>query len=313
MLGLCLIAAFAVVAIAATSASALPEWGQCFEQPAHLGKYTDANCTKKATVNKATGKVEGQFEFRKGNEISASQKKFAGANVGSGGLLTTEFLICEGPEAVKEHRISRKACEAGGGEAATFGTLTVECESESNHGETAGTKEVKNVSVKFLGCKLGATPCSNGTSEGEILVNTLKGSLGYINKATKEVGVLLTPAVKKGEFAKFTCAGTLTTVVGVGNEKEGAAYSPETKGGNDGIISPITPVNTMSKEFTQVYTVNANKENVPSKFEGKPIELLEDYIFVNEEPQRSSLWQKAGEAITNVNHQVGEEAVEIKA
>ena len=67
--------------------------------------------------------------------------------------------------------------------------------------------------------------------------------------------------------------------VGVGNSKEGAFYEPENKGGYDGIISPITPVNTMTSEYTQVFTVNPEAaENIPNKFEGKHIELLEDYF-----------------------------------
>ena len=142
------------------------------------------------------------------------------------------------------------------------------------------------MSVKFKGCKLfGTAPCSNGPIEGEIQVNVLKGVLGYISKSPKQVGILLEPAKKKGEFAQFNCGGILTTVVGVGNAKEGAAYSPETTGGFDGIISPITPINTMTKEFTQTYTVNEEThENIPSKFEGKHIELLEDYTFNNELP-----------------------------
>ncbi len=139
----------------------------------------------------------------------------------------------------------------------------------------------------------------------------LKGELGYINKAAKEVGVRLEPAKKHGPFAEFFCSGfNLNTTVGVGNTKEGAAYSPENKGGNDQIISPITPVNTMSSTFTQVYTGNyTTVENVPNKFEGKPVSLLEDYL-VNPEGN-SSKWSKAVEEITNVN--TPSEEGEIKA
>ena len=39
MLGLCLVAVFAVAAVAATSASALPEWGKCDAKAG--GKYTE--------------------------------------------------------------------------------------------------------------------------------------------------------------------------------------------------------------------------------------------------------------------------------
>ena len=62
--------------------------------------------------------------------------------------------------------------------------------------------------------------------------------------------------MKHGAFTQFICPGILGTVVGVGNKTEGAWYKPENKGGNDAIISPITPVNAMTLKYTQVYTVN---------------------------------------------------------
>ncbi len=100
--------------------------------------------------------------------------------------------------------------------------------------------------------------------------------------------------------------------MGVGNSKEGAYYEPEKTGGYDGIISPITPVNQMTKEYTQVYTVNpSTAENIPSKFEGKHIELLEDYLYNPSQPQVTEMWSRSGEEITNVNHP--EEEGEIKA
>lgn len=307
LMGLTLVAAFAIAAVAATSASALPEWGQCFAKAG--GKYSESNCVAKAKSG------TGTFEFRKGPEIA--DKKFAGE--GGAGILTGEYKLCQGGPH-QEERIPH--CGEGEEESTFFGgPLNIECTSEANHGEASGTKNVTNISVVFRGCKvLGSVPCSNTTNEGEVRVNTLKGSLGYLQKSTKSVGILLEPTKKHGEFAQFAClGGALTTVVGVGNKIEGAAYSPETTGGFDGIISPITPVNEMSTKFTQVYTVNAAEENVPSHFEGKHNELLESFIFNSEEPNKhTTKWSRAGEAITNVNTQVnaegGEgEAVEIKA
>ncbi len=301
MLGLCLIAVCAVVAVAATAASALPEWGQCYAKEG--GKYANSNCTVKAK------KGAGTFEWRKGTEVSAEQKKFNGS--GGLGILTGEYKICE-PEALRQPK-----CNHEGEELIYFGQkLGVECESEVNSGEASGSKDVANISVVFKGCKLlGSVPCSNTETEGEIHTNTLKGQLGYINKSVKDVGVLLEPTKKHARFAQFTCfGGGIITAVGQGNAKEGAAYSPEKNGGYDGIISPITPVNEMSTEFTQVYTINENLENVPSHFEGKHIELLESFLAAaNTEEKTSSKWSKAGETITNVNKQSSGEPVEIKA
>jgi hypothetical protein len=304
MVGLALVAVFAMAALAATSASALPEWGQCYVQAKHEGKYTDKNCTVKA--KKVSEKFTGAFEWRKSVEVV--NKHFAGA--GGAGVLTAEPKICLPGEE------RRPKCAEGEKEEASFGAVKVECESEVNHGEATGSKEVKNVSVSFRGCKIfGTSPCSNSNVEGEIKTNTLKGTLGYIKKLTtpKQVGVLLEPTVKKGEFAKFVCiTGQLGTVVGVGNEKEGCAY-PLPACGGDGIISPITPVNEMTKELTQVYTINEALENIPNKFEGKPLKVLEMYLFNTEKPSKSSKWSRSGETITNVNTQESEEEIEIKA
>ena len=294
MLGLCLVAVLAVAAVAATSAMALPEWGKCEAKTG--GKYTESNCQTKAK------KGAGSFEFIKGKALK--NVPFSGSNVGSGGVLTTSLVECSvSEEGGGSRRIPRPQCEAEGGKAEAVLAVAIECESEHNTGEATGAKGVTNVSVLFRGCKIfGSAPCSNGPEEGEIRVNPLKGELGYINKAEHKVGLLLEPKTKKGEFAKFTCAGVLSSVVGEGNVKEGAAYSPESHGGYDQIISPITPVNQTTSTYEQVYTVNPETyENIPSKFEGKHISLLESYTFNAEEPKYSTMWAPSGEAITNVN------------
>ena len=309
MLGLCLVAVLAVGAYAVSSASALPEWGKCEAKAG--GNYKDSNCTEKA---KPSG--SGSYEWKKGAELAPV--KFQGASVGSGGVLSSGFWAC-GNRGAEGRRETRQECTEEGMsyEEATF--VQVECEREENTGEAVGKASVRNISVTFLGCKVfGSLPCANGPTEGEINVNTLAGKLGYINKAEKKVGLLLEPAKKHGEFAKFNCGGIVGTTVGVGNKKEGAFYpssgcigacpgtTPEEEkhGGYDGIISPITPVNQTTTEYTQVYTTNGSEsdpQNVPSSFERKHIELLEGYLFPAKFPGLSTLWSPAAEEITNAN------------
>ena len=294
MLGLCLIAVLALAVVAASSASAAgPEWGQCYAKA--KGKYADSNCQTKAA------KGAGEFEWRKGTAVA--KKHFEGG--GGLGVLTGEYKICT------SEKVRKQNCNEGEEENTFFGgPLNVECETERNAGEASGKDGISNVSVVFRGCKvLGSAPCSNTEKEGEIRVNELKGELGYINKSTKEVGVLLQPVKKNGSFAQFGCLeGELTTVVGVGSKKEGYAYPP--KGGNDGIVSPIEPVDQMTGAFTQTYTVNSSEENVPQLEKGKTY-LLESYIFNAESPEYTTKWSKAGETITNTN--TPEEEGEIKA
>src|SRR5262249_25318851 len=62
ILGLCLVAMFAVGAIAAGSAMALPEYADCISGQAK-GKFKDSNCREKATTLEK-GNLE-KFELKK--------------------------------------------------------------------------------------------------------------------------------------------------------------------------------------------------------------------------------------------------------
>jgi len=297
MLGLCLVAVLAVCAYAVSSASALPEWGKCEAKAG--GNYKDANCTEKAKP-----KGSGAYEWRKGETLTPVP--FYGENVGSGGVLKSLARYCEYEDAKHINHeaglVTRAKCAEDHGTEQGPIELNVECEKEFSNGESSGKASVKAVSVKFKGCKAFGAPCSNTPAEGEIQINALKGNLGYISKSEHKVGILLEPEHKKGEFAKFDCGGIYEVVVGVGNSKEGTWYVPgeEKHGGYDGVIGAITPVNQMTEGFTEVYTMNpATAENIPSKFEGKHIELLENYLYNNAAPNEPTQWSPAGEEITN--------------
>jgi hypothetical protein len=357
MLGLCLVAALALGAYAVSSASAL-EWGKCAEQAG--GNYTGPNCTK---AEKAKPKGTGTYEWRKASQVieerlaesKPANIPFSGASVEGGGLLTTDVRECsvtteEGSEAI---RTTRQGCEeAGGTEYAVPNNeegepLFVECAAETNEGEAEGKNKVVNVEVTFTGCAaLGLVPCSNTGEEGEIHSGPLKGKLGWISKASKEVGIVLEPQVKKAPFAAFECAGGvieegesfLSIVVGSGNKNEGAEYAQgeqwpegcngaecqegptptpaeEKHGGYHQIISPITPVNQMTSAFTQEFKISPLSpwNNEPKRLEKKHLSVLEDYLIPGEYfgEEGSSMWTSAGEEITNVN--TPEEEGEIKA
>jgi hypothetical protein len=341
MLGLCLVAAFAVAALGASSAMAGPQWVKC-EYVGSGGNYNESspgsgtsNCTK---AEKAKPKGSGEYELYKAPEIAAKRGEaelhipFSGASVGGGGVLSAGVRACYG-EGEHIHTTRQKCAEEGYTEESLETELpAIECETETNTGEAEGKNRIANVHVTFTGCLyFGSAPCNSaGAEEGEINTSTLKGKLGYINKSKQEVGVVLEPAQKHAAFAEFQCAGILEFWVGVGNKKEGSAYvqgplypegcldecpgaTPEEEkhGGYDQVISPITPVNAMTSEFTQVYT-NSREEapygNIPHKLEGKHISALESYFNTIEGPVQ---WANAGEEITNVN--TPEEPGEIKA
>lgn len=295
MLGLCLVAVLAVCAYAVSSASAgTPEMGQCVAKAG--GKYADSNCQTKAK------KGDGAYEWHKWNELSSNQiDTKAGA-----GTLTTTVIICGGAE-------NKEKCSSEEGEEAF--SATVECTHEAGGGVVSGKDTLKDIAVQFSGCKaFGSLPCTNSSEAEVINVNPLNGTLGYINKAKKEVGVDLNPAVKNEPFAKFNCGGILETTVGVAGKKEFPYYG--SKGGGDGILSPITPINQMTKEMVQTYTINSETlENIPSKFEGKSLQLLEDYISSGVGTR--SKWGPGGESIVNTTLfgpvGGGKEEAEIKA
>jgi hypothetical protein len=387
MLGLCLVALFALTAVAAvgSASAANPEWGACIE--AKKGHYEDSSCTKeKFKESKGVKKYSGKYEWKAGapaapeciakkhgnyltsacntekekkgvpeegkGKYEKDGPKFTGK--GGAGVLKGYLYGCalnnefpggfNGQPGDRVPHVNCKNSEYGlNGQLAA----NIECATENATGEAVGSKEIANVKVVFTGCQFNGNPSTTpGHPAGEIVTYTLKGHLGYINKSTTSVGVLLEPAAAGGAFAEFEIVGVSTTptieFVGGGNATEGAFYE-EANGspnGGDGVISPIVPVDAMTHTFTQHYTAettqpylpvscpiantcplgsedgfedgkgNADYVNVPSHFEGGPLEVLEVYQE-NLGNHNTSAWSPAAEEITNVNTLEGE--AEIKA
>jgi hypothetical protein len=217
-------------AMAAGSASALPEVGRCVAQ-AGTGKYKAANCTEKA------GKLvsEKSFEFKKG----AVQKSFTGG----GGVAVLETasgtkIVCTRESAVGEYN------------------------------ETLGAiRAVRKVILSFKDCQLPLldTTCRTaGAEEGEFVTSPLKGKLGYVSgKGTKTptVGQELRPEKAKGPFLEFECAG--------GAVKVKVGVRGTTPNGNDCIIGTLETVNAMSATFAEAFNGSAGLQS-PQAFETTP-------------------------------------------
>src|SRR5271166_741550 len=272
----------------------------CYEEPGKKGKYKNNACTElegKTKKGVFTPEAKGHYEKVAGGP------KFTGK--GGAGLLKAEIKACYKTEG-GDYKVPVKQCEEKEGPHGSeglyvVGSVEVECATENATGEATGTKSVAAVNVTFRGCKVfGTLACtSTGATEGEIKTQELDGELGYIEKATHKVGVVLHPA-HAIEFAQFECGEAIgrheiEVEVGEGNATEGKFYNQEGKwypnkeereegepipspwtefGGGDGIISPITPVGQMTSTLTQVYTDRAigvngrTVQNVPTKFEG---------------------------------------------
>lgn len=335
--GLCLVAVFALSALVASAAQAAePEWAGCIAKK--KGEYTNSSCTtKSAKAHKgayefvagqaATCIAQKDGEYASSTCTTKSKKPHKGkyevapaarfTSTGGAGILKSELHDCLTAEFEEQKRTGDCKKEEGHTENEPF-RANVECKSESSSGEAFGADGLRNIKVLFKGClALGVLACSNTAHAEEIEVNTLDGSLGYINKAQHEVGVLLEPKVTDGPFAEFQCEG-LNFVVGAAQPTESSRFYsklPEpveswyTPNGGDGIISPITPVNTLTDEFKQVYSTTEDGENIPDKFENGPLKALEVYSW-NPEGFEGT-WSPAGEEIENTNHLGG--YAEIKA
>ncbi len=360
IMGLCLVAVFALVAVAAGSASAAePEWGHCVAQK--HGNYTDPNCTTVATKH-GNPSHKGGFEWlggggascyamkhgnyadagcttvatkhgvpdHKGHYEKTGGGKFSG--LGGAGILKMAAYECQQEDGELSVQLPREDC-VGLGDShegyESFSYLATECEGEHASGESTGTDEVTNISVRFTGCTAFGEPATSaGLPAGEIQVNPLKGRLGYINKAAHEVGVLLEPTTAGAEFAAFEIfEGSGEVHVGVGNATAGAFYegakTPGVPTGHDGIISPIVPVDQMTHTFTQKYKAEEREvpcpencqsshhgmmdqfQNVPGSFEGGQLEALEGYVSLTGETGATD-WSSAGQEVENTNTVEGE-------
>ncbi len=372
-LGLCLVGMFALVAVAATSASAAePEWGRCVTVKSK-GHFENGSCTKedfkenKKHEKKYKGKFEwlpgaadvcyaakhGRYENSECTEEDVVKGKAKGTYEKTGGPRFTSEMA---EQSRMRLRWDTGECLHGtapvphsdcgpegympwaGGEA--------ECHSEQASGEVAGTDEVVNVSIRFRGCVFGSEtehvgvhgPATTpGLSEGELQFAMLKGRLGYTNRATHEVGLLLEPATAGALITEFQTTGYYEPLLqfGVGNATEGSFYeaagTPGEPTGHNGFIATVSPVNVMTSTLSQN---NVLKEEVldcteaycnepprtypdyvtlPARFEGGPLEEMETL----EEPYgrlalgKKTEWDSGGMGLEGVDSMEG--AIEIKA
>jgi hypothetical protein len=253
IVGLCLVAVFALGAFMASSALALPEYGKCVAK-AGTGKYTESNCVKKAK----TLTSEKQFERVKAKEIV--KENFKGAS-------GTSFL--EGESGIKI------VCSSG----TNGGNL-------DKDGTTLAAKGVENVIAKFNGCGIPAfgLQCkSAGAGSEEIVTNTLEGSFVYKNKAAKEILQELHPKVKKGAFASFECGGGAVDVL----VKE-RTLAEGGKEGHDCIfgVVPVANVNVMSATGQLNFSGSGGKQSPQTDEKLKPAKCnLESQATVGGTPE----------------------------
>jgi hypothetical protein len=175
--GLCLVAVFAMSAIASATASATaPEFGKCLKKAVAGGSgYSNSGCTK--AVTGATAKYEWV--------AGAAGIKFTTTGTAAT-LLTTK------------------------GE-------TVTCTSENSTGAyLGGNNKEEETTVNFAGCKSNGLTCTTtGDASGELTTNPLIGIIGYEKPptATAAKTVLQLHPATPGHFIDFKCTSALTIEV----------------------------------------------------------------------------------------------------
>jgi hypothetical protein len=205
LLGLCCVAALAVgVMVSATASAALPEIEQCAKTTEEkTGNYEDNLCSKKVAksnfirVHLAGKTCQKVLEPGTGNfEDGICSKALAGG----------EFI-----RTIVAHGFKSTG---GAGTLETKGGTKVTCKAEKQEkGEFTGDKTVAKVIITFTGCESSGFKCNTAKAEaGEIKTNELNGEIGYLEKATKKVGLKLVPT-GGGNFAEFSCAGIVKVTV----------------------------------------------------------------------------------------------------
>jgi hypothetical protein len=221
-------------------------------------EYENATKEKVKAVLETEGSGEKAFAFEQmgveagfeegssayPDEITAAQTTRVIAQIGSPGL--PEFRNREEPVlsgSFEGINLGAPVFEAGGAVRWDYGSASVK-------GEFIGPKEVALV-ITFSDGTEGR--CYNS---GETLVTTtLIGRLGYVSKASKEVGLLLEPLAGQPFAAK--CRSNIDG--GVSEEWWGS------------LIGRMTPVNSFTKSLTLSVRGKSSGEQELEKFEGEEV------------------------------------------
>ncbi len=277
-LTLCLVAMFAIGAVAAATASAAaPEFGHCVKKAKAEGEgYSNAGCTTAVASGAKYEWVSYSRLVEGGAKLHFTSKARFVATQPLKICLKWQKLVQEGrtEEAAKyleEHKLTEAECEKilmenEGKEPAILETTSgerIECSGISATGEYTGAKTVGNITVKFTGCERNSEEVScqsPGASTGEIVSDTLSGALGIIKEeglpVNNTVGISLEGA--SGETVTEFACGTLSVVV-------------------TGSVIHQVETNKMLLEENEKY-VQRKGEQKPEKFEGQPTDVLESTI-----------------------------------
>src|SRR6476620_2168160 len=246
IVGLCLVAVFAMSAVVAGSASAAnPDYGRCIKEgPKKLNNYDGANCTKLASED-AGSEAE---KLAKGNFV---WKAGVPAKAGFTAVLKPETI------ATLETKDGKK----------------VTCKKLNAAGKYTGLTTVATTQTDFSECESAGIKCNtSGAGVGVIKVKNLEGELGLIAKGETgikdKIGNVLWPEggtpTSGTEFVEFACGGLVVKV-------------------KNSVISPVSS-NAMKLTATVKFTASKGVQK-PTKFLGGPNNFLESKFSAAEYQQ----------------------------
>ena len=312
IVGLCLVAVFAVSAVAVASASAAnPEFYNCQKVAATTGEYpTKAACEK----NEKTGEEPREWSLKPLVPVCTHASAVTGWpaftkakiwwwNKETAGKCETHeaptepFALGKG-EYGESPFYSTLASGAAKPKLETVKGETVECETEKDIGEITAARSERTV-VEFTGkchsTTFGAGEChSSGEPEGTIVTNLLVGKPVYYGageKASEGVGIALEPASTEGErlFVSFECK----TLLGTEHVKVGHAGGA----GGDSIVCAITPINTITTTSTLTCAQTKGVQAYTKYYEGGTAHT--DYLETEGSGPKTFPWEQSGQTTTS--------------
>jgi hypothetical protein len=186
ILGLCLVAVFAMSALVAASASAgtPPEFKVCGKATKvgklYVGKYTEKTCAKEASgaeIKEGKKNKYERLEYKLAKKLG-----FKAKNKGN-----------------PHNNIVNPLDEPGKIEG------TTECTKEAVVGTVTGPK-TETWKTIYTHCEAEKAPCNTkGAKTGEIKTEELEATLVFLNKAKTEPGLRVKGKGKEGELAQYEC------------------------------------------------------------------------------------------------------------
>lgn len=173
IVGLCLAAVFAFTAVSA-SAFTPPEFFTCKKLTAkpYTGKFVDKACKTSASPAEITEAKKNKYERAAWNEGKEPTPKYKAKNEGA-------------PKNFQDDVLTAKES------AASVQPGFTECQKEKLAGEVTGPKTEK-WTTHYSKCIAEGTPCKSSepaAKKGEIITQTLEGTLVFLNTEKTKVGV----------------------------------------------------------------------------------------------------------------------------